>query len=120
MIIGTLNINFLSSKFDDLKVLISSVFDILIIKETKLDETYPISQFHIDSYSMPYRLHRNRNGGGVTIYVTENIPSKILRANLFPNDMEGTSVEINLRKSKWLLCGTYHLHHNLINTILIT
>ena len=65
MIIGTLNINSISSKFDDLKVLISGIFDILIITETKLDETYPISQFHIDGYSMPDRLDRNRNGGGV-------------------------------------------------------
>ena len=69
MIKGTLNINSLSSKFDDLKVLISGTFDILIITETKLDDTYPISQFHIDGYSMPYRPDRNRNGGGVIIYV---------------------------------------------------
>ena len=106
MIIGTLNINSISSKFDDLKVLISGIFDILIITETKLDETYPISQFHIDGYSMPYRLDRNRNGGGVIIYVREDIPSKILRKHFFPNDIEGIFVEINFRKSKWLLCGT--------------
>ena len=34
VIIGTLNINSISSKFDDLKVLISGIFDILIIMET--------------------------------------------------------------------------------------
>ena len=43
VIIGTLNINSLSSKFDDLKVLISGMFDILIITEIKLDDTCPIS-----------------------------------------------------------------------------
>ena len=57
---------------------------------------------------MPYRLDRNRNGGGVIIYVREDIPSKILRKHFFPNDIEGIFVEINFRKSKWLLCGTYH------------
>ena len=93
------------------------MFDILIITETKLDDTYPISQFHIDGYSMPYRLDRNRNGGGVIIYVRGDVPSKVLRKNLFANDIEGIFVEINFRKSKWLLCGTYH---SLINTILIT
>ena len=66
---STLNINSLSSKYDALKVLISGTFDILIITETKLDDTYPISQFHIDGYSMPYRPDRNRNGAGVIIYV---------------------------------------------------
>ena len=58
---------------------------------------------------MPYRFDRNRNGGGVIIYVREDIPSKFLRKNLFPNDREEIFIEINFRKSKWLLCGTYHL-----------
>ena len=89
MIIGTLNINSLSSKFDDLQTLISGMFDILIITEAKLDETHPISQFHIDGYSMPYRLDRNRNGGRAIIYVREDIPSKVLRKHLFPNDRSG-------------------------------
>ena len=101
--------NSLSSKFDDLKVLICGMSDISIITETKLDDTYPISQFHIDGYSMPYRLDRNRNDGGVIIYVREDIPSKILRKHFFPNDIEGVFVEIDFRKSKWLLCGTHHL-----------
>ena len=28
---------------------------------------------------MPYRLERNRNGGGVLVYVCEDIPSKQLK-----------------------------------------
>ena len=38
------------------------MFDIFIIKETKLDDTYPTSQFHKDGYLMPYILGKNRNG----------------------------------------------------------
>ena len=83
VIIDTLNTNFLSSKFDDLKVLISGLLDILIIKETKLDDTYPISQPHIDGYSMSHRRDRDRNGGGVIIYVRKDIPSKVLRKMYF-------------------------------------
>ena len=89
MIIGTLNINSISSKSDNLKVLISGIFDILIITETKLGETYPISQFHIDGYSMRIDLTEI---GGVIMYVREDIPSKILRKHFFPNDIEGISV----------------------------
>ena len=100
VIMGTLSINSLSSKFDDLKILIPRMFDILILTETKLDDTYPISQFHIDGYSMPYRLGRNRNGGVVILYVREDIPSNVLRKYLFPNDIEEIFVEINFRKSK--------------------
>ena len=57
---------------------------------------------------MLYRLDRNRNGRGVTIYVREDIPSKVLRKHFFRNDIEEIVIEINFRKSKWLLCGTYH------------
>ena len=37
-----------------------------------------------------------------------DIPSKLLTKHSFPNDTEGLFVEINFRKSKWLLFGTYH------------
>ena len=61
----------------------------------------------MNGYSMLDRLDRNRNGEGVVTYVREDIPSKILNKHLFSNDIEGIFVEINFRKSKWLLCGTY-------------
>ena len=71
--------NSFSSKFDDLKMFISEMFDIFIIKETKLDDAHPHSHFHIEAYSMLYRLNRNRNGREVMIYVREDIPNKFLR-----------------------------------------
>ena len=76
-VIGPLTINSLSSNFDDLKTLIFGMLDILIITETKLDDTYPNSQFNIDRYSMPHRFDRNRNGGGVIIYlISEKNPGE--------------------------------------------
>ena len=57
---------------------------------------------------MPYRLHRNRSGGGIIIYVREDIPTKILAKHNFPEDIEGIFLEINFRKSKWLWCAIYH------------
>ena len=78
VIIGNLNMNSFSSKFDDLKVLMTGMFDILVITKTKLDNTSPVLQFHIAVFSIPYRLDRNRNGGGVIVYVREEIPSKLL------------------------------------------
>ena len=80
---------------------------------------FTISQFHLDGYSMPYRLDRNRNGGGVIIYVREDIPSNILRKHFCPNDIEGIFVEINFRKSDYFAV-LITLHHNLINTTLMT
>ena len=42
------------------------------------------------------------------IFIWDSIPSKILEKHIFPNDVESIFVELNFRKCKWLLCGTYH------------
>ena len=56
LIIANLNINSLPSKFDQLKLLIQGKIDILIITETKLDDSFPTEQFTISGYSKPYSL----------------------------------------------------------------
>ena len=42
------------------------------------------------------------------IYIPQDIPSKRLNKHVFPYDMEGLFVELNFKKYKWLLFGTYH------------
>ena len=108
LIVGSLNINSISGKFEQLKTVINGNIDILLVVETKLDATFPESQFVIEGYSAPYRLDRNRNGGGILIYVREDIPCKKLSKHNFPDDIEGLFIEINLRKTKWLIFGSYH------------
>ena len=71
--------------------------DILVLTETKTS----------NGFSEPYRLDRNRNGGRVMIYICEDIRSKLLDKHVFPYDREGLFVELNFRKCKWLLFGTY-------------
>ena len=106
LLIDNLSINSISNNFDQLKFLVRGKVDILVITETKLDSTFPTSQFLIESYSEPYRFDRNRNGGGVLIYVPEDIQSKPLMGHKLPHDIEGIFVELNLRKNKWLLFGS--------------
>ena len=72
-IIATLNVNYLVSKFDEVKVIGQGFFDILIINETNLDASFPVNQFFIKDFSTPYRLDRNRNGGAIIIYVREHV-----------------------------------------------
>ncbi len=62
----------------------------------------------IDGFSKPYRRDRTANGGGILIYVRDGIPSKELNEHNFPEDIEGIFVELNFRKSKCLLMGSYH------------
>ena len=61
-IIGTLNINSVSSKFD--QMFASGKVDILDLIESKLDSSFPTNQFLIEGYSKPFRFDRNRNGRG--------------------------------------------------------
>ena len=67
LVIGNFDINFISNKFDNLKLIIQGKIDKLVI--TKTDSTFPLNQFAIRGYSNPYRFDRNRNGGGAFIYV---------------------------------------------------
>ena len=98
--------NSVRNKFDQLKLLIKDCLDVLILEETKLDETFPVGQFHIDGFMPPFRRDRNGFGGGVMIFVREGIPAKVIDTNL-PNDIESIFVELNLKNNKWLLMGTY-------------
>ena len=108
VIIATLNVNSITNKFDQLKLIIGKNVDVLVLTETKIDDSFPTSQFLIDGFSTPYRMDRNRYGGGILIYVREDIPSKELKRHDFPSDIEGIFIELNLKKVKWLLLGTYH------------
>ena len=65
-----LNINSIRSKFDQLADLVEGKIDVLMISESKIDDSFPNSQFLLDGYSTPYRLDQNRNGGiSCSLYV---------------------------------------------------
>ena len=82
-----------------LKATITDKTDILLISETKLDSSFPVNQFLIDGFSPPYWLDRHANGGGIMLYVREDIPSKLLPNNQ-DSEIENIFVEINLRSKK--------------------
>ena len=50
-IIRQININSISSKFNQLKELVLKHVDILVICETNLEEIFPNSQFYKDGFS---------------------------------------------------------------------
>ena len=53
-----------------------------MISETKLDETFPTAQFSLQGFCDPYRFNRNRNGGGIMLYIREDIPSRLIEKKL--------------------------------------
>ena len=82
--------------------------DILTIAETKLDSSFPTAQFTVDGCSEPYRKDRNANGSGLLVHVKEDIPSREINSHpQTSKSFDVIVVELNFRKSKWLLINTY-------------
>ena len=73
LVISHLNINSIRNKFEPLKNIIKGNLDILVLTETKIDESFPNQEFRIDGYT-PIRLDRDIHGGGLLVCVREDIP----------------------------------------------
>ena len=87
---------------DELFIFISKQhFDVLCINETRLDSSINSSEVNIAGYDL-IRKDRNRNGGGMAIYVRSVIPY-INRTELISDTVEAICVEIRKPKSKPLL-----------------
>ena len=67
LIIAHLNINSLRNKFDQLKILVQDKIHILVVTESKPDDTFPDSQFHIPGYNVPFRKDMNKLRGDYSL-----------------------------------------------------
>ena len=76
IVLATLNINSIRNKFSSLAEIVSNNIDVLVIQETKLDATFPEGQFLIPGFKKPFRRDRDKHGGGILIYVRNDIPSR--------------------------------------------
>ena len=68
-IIGQSNINSIRNKFDTLENIVKA-FDIFLISESKLNNTFPINQFAIGGYKV-FRRDRNCFAGGLIPYINK-------------------------------------------------
>ena len=75
--------------------------DVLMISETKFDDSCSVGQFLIEEFCTPYRLDRNSNAGGILLNVRVDIPSNLIRLSI--NPIKSFYVELNLRNNKWLI-----------------
>ena len=73
-----------------LKEVIGNKTDILLISETMLNDTFPLSHFILEEFTLPYRFDRTEHGGGLMLSVRGDIPSKLLPK------IENIFIEINL------------------------
>ena len=86
---------------------------ILIISETKIDESFPVFQFEIGEFNIPIRVDRHQKGGGM-FYVRKDLPAKILSID---RTNESFFVELNLKHTKWLI--SYPYNRNIVTFIQI-
>ena len=110
---GHLNINLVRNKFEALSYIIDNNIDLLLISETKLDDSFPTAQFQMKGFSVPNRYDRNGKGGGL-LYIRQDIQSKLLISKSKCN-IETLSVAVNLRKRKWFLNCSYNPNQNSIS-----
>ena len=110
VITSHININSIRNKFEPLVSFINNNLDILMISETKIDDTFPASQFLIEGFSVPYRLDCIAKGEGFCS-ISERIyllKKYLLKKVIFDESFEGVFIEINLRSKKWLLGYSYN------------
>ena len=101
------------NKINDLrKICRKTQIHVLCIDETKLDESFPDAQFHIEGYQYPaFRKDRNKNGGGKIVYVKEGLIAK--RILEYENiNIETICIEITISKRKWCLTFAYRPPYN--------
>ena len=94
IIVTHLIINPLRNKFDSFIGQITGNTDILMVWETKLDDSFPIGQFIIEDFDVLYRVDQSANDGGIMLLVREDISLKPVSVKKSPT--AAFSVEINL------------------------
>ena len=104
--VGYLNINSVRNKFSSLQQTVLNKTDILLLSETKIDDSFPNSQFYAEGFKM-YRKDRTKTGGGLLLYVNENLAGKIINSYKFKENSEIIVFEFSVSNKKWLLLGNY-------------
>ena len=72
-----LNINSLRNILDQTRDMIKGHNGVLMISESKLENSFPDGQFLIEGYSAPFRLDQNKHAGGIMLHVRNDIPTKL-------------------------------------------
>ena len=108
MILCHSNINSIRNKIDILVSLVRGMVDIMLISESKIDDSFPSNQFLIPGFSTSYRKDRDGKGGGLLLYVRQDIPSVNYSHSHCEKKYENLFIEINLHKKKWLIGGSYN------------
>lgn len=102
-----MNVNSLQNKVEEVGSLIKeSKAQVVFLTETKIDCTYPDSQFAQNGYSI-YRNDRKKGGGGVMAYISDKLPSKRLGLPRKFTTIEPLAIQSKLGRHDALIVGIY-------------
>jgi len=105
--IGYININSIRNKLEGLNSTIGNRFDVLAIAESKLDSSFPNSQFLIQGYKAPFRIDMSDKSGGLLVYVRIGIVSRYRKQFSLAGDIQCIPIELRLQSHKWLVMVIY-------------
>ena len=57
-----------------------------MVSEKKLDKSFPVGQFLIEGYGVPYRVEQSANGGWIMLFVRKGILSKLVSRKNAPTE----------------------------------
>jgi len=104
---GSLNINSLVEHIDELRVvMINQPLDILAINESKLDDNDSDNMLSLRGYTL-VRRDRNKQGGGVCVYLRDSLSFKRLH-DFEEQNLELIALEIQKPNSKPFLFTAWY------------
>ena len=83
------------------------------LKQSSIN-SFPGGQFFIEGYNTPLRFDRNWNGGGILLYVRDDIQAEVILL-WFSNIWELLCWNQSFIRKKWLLNCSYNPQKNNIN-----
>jgi hypothetical protein len=100
-----LNINSIRYRFCSIKQLLTTnTVDMLIIAETKIDNSFPDAQFKIDNHHF-CRADQNAHGDGLIVYVRSDVVCD-RKHKLECKTIDSIMIEIFINKRKWLISAS--------------
>ena len=78
----------------------------LCVAETKIDSSFPTSQFSFEGYYSQYCFYVSR--GGLLVYINMSIPTPQLKYGIKYENIQIIPYEINLRKERWRVVSVNH------------
>ena len=102
-----LNVNSLQNKIEEVRLLIEQFgAQVVFLTETKIDASYPNSQFAINNYHI-YRNDRVKGGGGLMAYFASVLPSKKLKQPRMFKTIEVLMIQSNFGGKDVIVMGIY-------------